>query len=60
MFYLVDLVGYSRRKFDSQLLRFLQGSWEAAQIGQRMHADQAWSLFIRRLNTHTKRGWLDL
>lgn len=53
MLYLVDLAGYSRGKFDSQLLRFLQGSWEAAQVGQRIHADQARSLFIRRLkNRH--------
>lgn len=54
MFYLVDLVSYSSGKFDSQLLRLLKGSWEAAQIGQRMHADQARSLFIRRLKTYTK------
>lgn len=54
MFYLVDLAGYSRGKFDPQLLRFLQGSREAAQVGQRTHADQAGSLFIRRLKTEAK------
>lgn len=54
-FYLFDLVCYSSRKFDSQLLRFLKGSREAAQIGQSLHADQSRSLFIRRLQACTKR-----
>lgn len=54
MFYLVDLVGYNSGKFDSQLLRFLKGSWEATQIGHGMHADQARSLFIRCLKKYTK------
>lgn len=54
MFYLLDLLSYSSWKFDSQLLCFLKGSREAAQIGQRIHADQARSLFIRRLKTYIK------
>lgn len=54
LFYLFDLIGYDGGKFDSQLLRFLKGSREAAQVGQGLHADQARSLFIRRLqNTGT-------
>lgn len=53
--YLFDLAGYSTGKFDSQLLRFLKGSWEATQIGQRIHADQSRCLFIHGLKTRMKR-----
>lgn len=53
--YLFDLAGYSTGKFDSQLLRFLEGSREAAQIGQRIHADQSRCLFIHGLKTRMKR-----
>lgn len=49
LFYLFDLIGYDRGKFNSQLLCFLKGSGETAQIGHRPHVDQAQSLFIRRL-----------
>lgn len=53
--YLFDLAGYSTGKFDSQLLRFLKGSREAAQIGQGMHTDQSRRLFIHGLKIHMKR-----
>lgn len=54
-FYLFHFVQDDRRKFDSQLLRFLQGGGEANQVGQGLHADQARSLFIRRLPKHTQK-----
>lgn len=56
LFYLFDLTGYDRGQFDSQLLRFFKGCWEAAQIGQGLHADQTRSLFICRLQNTQQRN----
>ena len=49
--YLFDLIGYDGGQFDSQLFRLLEGCREAAQISQSLHADQARSLFVCRLES---------
>lgn len=54
--YLLYFAQDDRGKFDSQLFRFLQGGGEANQVGQRLHADKTWSLFVRRLPKHTQKS----